>query len=194
MLIGDMRSYNVLPYRAQRRGRIRQRRAFGAACAALGGVGLAAVVAVAVGRDDIAAQQNQQQLEQALAAAAVPTVEHARLQAELGAYQALCEQMTRRIMRRDQFLALLDRLSMAARHDVRLTELSRRNDETLVSGRAKSQRAFSTWLDDVRHAQGVVSASVLTFRRARPERAASADAMSAAFDFTARLVHAGETS
>ncbi|KAG0163600.1 hypothetical protein DFQ30_011301 [Apophysomyces sp. BC1015] len=191
-LLGDLRGYNLLPYRAWRRSWIRQRRAFGAACAALGGVGVAAVVATAVGRDDVAMEQRRQRLEQELAAVAAPIVEHAKLQAELGFYRAFCEQTTQRAVRRDQLLALLDRLSMAASHDVCLTELSRHSDETVIIGRTDSQHALSAWLDDLRHAQGVVSASVLSFRRAQPERDASDGATcAAAFDFTARLIHAG---
>lgn len=71
LLLRDLGGFNLLPHRARRRGRMRQRRAFGAACAALGGVGVAAIVAAAVGRNDIAAVQNRQRLESDLASTSV---------------------------------------------------------------------------------------------------------------------------
>ncbi len=194
LLLRDLGGFNLLPHRARRRRRVRQRRAFGAACAALGGVGVAAIVSVAAGRNDIAAEQNRQRLESDLAAAAIPMAEYASLQAELGAYRAFCEHATQRAVRRDQLLALLDRLSRAAAHDVRLTELSRHGDETFVSGQATGQSALSAWLNELRHAPGVVSTSVLSFRRVPPDREAADTGRTTpagAFNFTARLTHAG---
>lgn len=190
-LAGDLRGYNLLPYRAWLLGRIRQQRALGAACAALGGVGVAAVVAAAGGQDGVAASQQRQRLERELAVAAKPSVEHAKLQTELASYRAFCEQTAQRALRRDQLLSLFDRLSMAASHSVRLTELSRRSEETLISGRTASPHALSAWLNDVRRAKGVVSVSILSFRRAQPKRVASDRAEALPFDFTARLGHAG---
>jgi hypothetical protein len=194
---GEPGGYNLMPHRDRRARVLWRRRALGAACATLGGIGMAAAVAAIDGRDERQLAARRHALEVQLAAHAEQLAEHGRLRTTLAREGDEVAAARRRATARDAFLALLDRLSGAAASGVALTELHRRDGETLLSGRVDDQRQLSVWLSDLRRAPGVASAQVVSLRRAAlqdtpaDERQDDAAAQMRArrFEFVARLTH-----
>jgi type IV pilus assembly protein PilN len=185
----DLRGYNLMPHRGRRVRAARRTRAFGAACAALGGIGVAAAIAAIEGRDETQLASRRHTLEARIAGEAAQLAEHARLSAVLARRERETARVRQWAASRDDFLALLDRLSGAVEAGVVLTELHRRDGETVLSGRVGDQRRLSAWLDDLRGARGVASAQVVSLRRPQPEPGGIADATDRGLEFVARLVY-----
>lgn len=163
----DPGGYNLMPYRGRRARAVRRTRAFGMTCAALSGIGAATVLASVDARDEAQLAMRRHALEVRFAENAERVAEHARLSAVLEQHERESAQARQRAASRDEFLALLDRLAGTTVADVALTELHRRDGETVLSGRVSDQRRLSAWLGELQRSRGVVSAQVVSLRRPR---------------------------
>jgi type IV pilus assembly protein PilN len=173
---------NLLPHRQWRIRTMRRRRTLCIACAALGGIGMAASVAALDDRAISRLDEQRDDREHALSAIAPQLAEHARWSATL-AHDARADRAARLgVVRRDHLIALLRRLADAGSPPVALTELHRRDDTTTLAGRAADERAFAVWLNGLRGADGVTSTEIASMRRTSAKG-------SSGVDFVVRIGH-----
>jgi len=156
---------NLLPHRQWRVRTMRRRRTLCIACAALGGICMAASVAALDDRAIVRLDEQRDDREQALSAIAPQLAEHKRLSATL-ALDARADHAARLgVVRREHLIALLRRLADAGSPPVALTELHRHDDSTTLAGRASDERDFAVWLNALRGADGVTSTEIASMRR-----------------------------